>query len=1057
MKTSLARALNILMVLAFILAACTTPAPEPAPTTAPTAAPVEPAATNASQPTQAPVAAEGEPIYLSIIWHQHQPVYFKDPETGVYSKPWVRVHATKDYVDMAAILEEYPDIHTTFNLTPSLIRQLDDLQAGAKDLYWTTAEVPADQLTGEQKQFLMDRFFDTNPKVIARFSRYQDLSEKRAASNNSLEAFTTQDYLDLQVLFNLAWVDPDWLAEEPLAGLAAKGANFSEVDKEFLFAEHVRLIAEVIPIHRKLQDAGQIEVTMTPFAHPILPLLVSTDLAQVALPDIELPAKKFTYGQDAAAQVELGVQLYMDHFGQPPRGMWPAEGSVAQEIVSMVARNGIYWMASDEGVLANSLGTTSFTRNSEEVVTEPDKLYRPYYVEGSQGGPVAMVFRDVVISDKVGFTYSGVPGKAAAADFINRIHAIREALIESGAEGPHLVSVILDGENAWEHYQNDGKEFLHSLYAGLSIDPAIKTVTPTEFLALAPEQPKIEKLWAGSWISHDFSTWIGEEEENQAWEHLVTTRELLQKYENGVRQTPSAEALEQAKILMYIAEGSDWFWWYGADQNSGDDESFDQQYRDTLKQIYLTLGETPPEDLDVPIIPLQAVSADRPSAGLISPEVDGALDKDGEEWAAAGVYQSSGGVMEAAQPYFEYLLYGFDSQNLYIGIKSVEGFTPPAGVSSVEVYLSAPGGGPVSNFSRGGTLLGFPANRLIQVLLEEGQLAGASVSTATGENSWSAETVQLAQVAQGANTLEMAIPLADLGSVEVGDRIRLRLVYSENLLAGESLIPADTDRIPGGGPAVVSVPDLGTTTILLDIADPEGDDHGLGSYTYPTDSVFAPGNFDILNFQVGEDEQNVVFRFTLRGPVENHWGSPNGLSVQTFDIYIDQDGDGQGGSAMLPGRNLALEEGYAWDFAITIEGWEAGIFLPGAEGPERTATASQFTVLVDPGQQKVTVRVPKSILGEDLAAWRYAAVVLGQEGYPAGGVMRVRDVNPSAEQWRFGGAPAEATNHTRVIDFAWPTTGEQEAWLSDFTPSQAAQGALTAGDFARVPMLAVDG
>jgi alpha-amylase/alpha-mannosidase (GH57 family) len=589
MRSKMWICINILVMMALLLSACSKPTSIPAPT-----------------------ATAEEPIYLSIIWHQHQPVYYKDPETGVYEKPWVRVHAAKDYVDMAAMLKNYPNVHVTFNLTPSLIRQLDDFQAGAKDLYWVTAEVPADQLTDAQKQFLLDRFFDTNRKIIARFPRYQELLEKQETGAD----YTTQDYLDLQVLFNLAWTDPDWLAQEPLASLVSKGSNYLESDKAIVFSEHLRLISEVIPIHRELQDAGQIEVTMTPYAHPILPLLVSTRLALIANPTLELPSKEFAYGQDAIAQVQLGVQLYQDHFGKAPRGMWPAEGSVAQEIVNMVSTAGIQWMASDEGVLAASLGMDGFTRDAKEVVTEPDTLYRPYYVQSKQGSPVAMVFRDVVISDKVGFTYSGVSGSAAAKDFISRIHAIRDALIASGASGPHLVSVILDGENAWENYDNDGKEFLNSLYTGLSEDPLIRTVTPSEFLAIAPDQPKIENLWAGSWINHDFTTWIGEDEENRAWDYLATVRELLQKYISGIRQT-TPEALQQAQNYMYIAEGSDWFWWFGTDQNSGNDEAFDQQFRDTLKQVYASLGETAPDFLDVPIIPLNPTAADIASSGLI--------------------------------------------------------------------------------------------------------------------------------------------------------------------------------------------------------------------------------------------------------------------------------------------------------------------------------------------------------------------------------------------------------------------------------------------------------
>ncbi|MCA9991721.1 MAG: hypothetical protein KDE29_12055 [Anaerolineales bacterium] len=1036
--------LLMILILALGLAGCSDSNSEAQPTEGPQAT----TEAGDSAGSEGGVAAGEEPIYLSIIWHQHQPVYYKDPETGIYAKPWVRVHATKDYVDMAAMLKEYPDVHVTFNLTPSLIRQLDDLAGGAKDLYWVHAEIPAGELTDEQKQFILDRFFDTNRNIIERFPRYQELLTKRDSADDPMSVYETQDYLDLQIMFNLAWTDPDWLAQEPLASLVAKGENFSEADKEILFAEHIRLVQEVIPIHRELQDAGQIEVTMTPFTHPILPLLISTDLAKVALPDIQLPNERFVHGEDALRQVELGVQLYEEHFGQPPTGMWPAEGSVAQEMVSMVARNGIQWMASDEGVLANSLGFSGFTRDANDLVDQPEVLYRPYYVEGGVGGPVAIVFRDVVISDKVGFTYSGLGGSIAAADFVKRIHDIRDALMADGAEGPFLVSVILDGENAWEYYENDGKEFLNSLYERLSSDPLIKTVTPSEFLALAPDQPQIETLWAGSWINHDFSTWIGEEEENLAWDYLARTRSVLEKYENGTRQT-TPEALAEAQTLMFIAQGSDWFWWYGSDQNSGNDTDFDQQFRDTLKGVYVALGEEPPTYLDIPIIPQQAVTANQASTGLISPVIDGEIEAG--EWDAGGVYLAEGGVMAAAENPFESLTYGFDGKNLYLNIATSGDAAETLAAGSIDVFLKVPGSDPIANFSMGGTVLGFAANRLVRLGLVDDAPAGTLFLAA--DESWAAEGTALEMLAVGANNIELALPLTDLGNPDVGDQVTMRLFYAQaTSVAGESVV-VDAAQLPTG-PAVVAVPDLGTTTIVFEVNDPAGDDHGPGSYTYPQDGVFSNGNFDIVNFQVGYDEENIVFKFTMNGPVDNPWGGGNGLSLQTFDIYIDQDGDGQGGRAMLPGRNLAFLPEYAWDFAITIEGWESGIFIPAADdGQEKIAEASEFFVLADAGQQKVTVRVPKSILGDDPAGWRYAAVVMSQEGFPSAGVMRVRDVQPVAEQWRIGGAPAGATNHTRVIDLVWPDEGQQEAWLSDFTVKDTQQPDLTADDYARVGML----
>ncbi len=1075
--------LLLVLLLALALAACTQEedaAPPEAANTAvpPAAAAAEPTEVTAELPVVEPTLepeptdlaedpaaapADEAPIYLSIIWHQHQPVYFKDPQTNIYERPWVRMHAAKDYVDMAAILENYPDIHATFNLTPSLIQQLDDLAAGARDSYWVHSEIPAAELNEEQKQFILDRFFDTNRRIVDRFPRYAELLAKRDGSADPLNEFTIEEYRDLQVLFNLAWTDPDWLEAEPFAGLVAKGAGFAEEEKALILDQHLRLIEQVVPLHKALQDAGQIEITTTPFAHPILPLLVNTGLAREALPEIELPGQPFVYGQDGITQIEKGVALYSEHFGRAPAGMWPAEGSVAQEIVTMVSTNGIRWLASDEGVLAKSLGRDSFTRDSAETVVDADQLYRPYSVQGKRGDPVAMIFRDRAISDKVGFTYSGMPGEEAAADFVARVHHIRENLQESGAEGPHLVSVILDGENAWEHYENDGKAFLHTLYQMLSEDPLIETVTPTEFLALAPEPRPIEDLHAGSWISADFSTWIGEEEENRAWDYLAETRAFLQKYITGSRQeSVDEEQLEAALEAMMIAEGSDWFWWYGADQTSSDDRAFDEQYRSTLKQVYSALGEEPPAFLDVPIIAEQATMADRPQSGLISPQIDGRIESG--EWDGGGQFLASGGAMAAANALFESLTYGFDGQNLYLAVATDAGVLSAA-PEIVQLYLQAPGAAGRSDFSRQGSPLGFPATGMLELQLIDKELV-ALTYYAPDAGEWTAvaaaEAADLPRVlysdgsegwaASAEGQIEIAVPLTVLGSVEEGTAVTLRALHLIPMGGGQ----AELGRLPISGPAAVLVPDLGTTTLVIDLLDPENDDHGPGTYTYPQDAVFTSGNFDITAFQAGYTADDILFKFYLRGPIENVWDSPNGLSLQTLDIYIDTDGDGQGGEAMLPGRNLSLDEGTRWDYAITAEGWLPGIYVPTPDGPQQIASAEEFKVLVDPDSHKVTLRVPQSILGDDPQNWRFAAVAMSQEGFPSSGVMRVRDVVPAAEQWRIGGAPPGTTNHTRVLDFVWPEEGLQESRLAEFAPVDTRQTDLAAAAYARVPLFGAE-
>ena len=371
-------------------------------------------------------------------------------------------------------IEQYPNIHATINLTPVLISQLDDFSNnGAKDLYWVMAEVPADQLSDAQKQFILERFFDANwDNMIARFPRYQALLNKRGgtdqnAINAAVKNFSVQDFRDLQIWFNLAWFDPQFLAEEPLKALVDKGEGFTEADKTILFDQVKKVIDGVIPLHKKMQDSGQIEVITTPYAHPILPLIYNSDIAKVGNPTTDLP-NRFSWPNDAIAHLEKSVEIYQDHFGKDPVGLWPGEGAVSQQIIPLVANAGYQWMATGEPVLAASLDIGSFTRDANDTVQQADQLYRPYFVQGTTGEPVAIFFRDWTLSDKLGFEYSNMSGDAAADDLIQRLENIRLRLKEENAQGPNIVSIILDGENAWEYYKNDGKDFLNSMYQKLS-------------------------------------------------------------------------------------------------------------------------------------------------------------------------------------------------------------------------------------------------------------------------------------------------------------------------------------------------------------------------------------------------------------------------------------------------------------------------------------------------------------------------------------------------------------------------------------------------------------
>ena len=938
-----------------------------------------------STPSTSSAAAPADPhFYLNLIWHQHQPRY---PllEDGTVSRPWVRVHATKDYYDMAALVSEYPNVKVTFNLTPILLLQLEELVNGTKDVYWTMTEIPADQLSEEQTAFITARFFDVNPLVIERFPRFSELVARR----DSTDPWTDPELRDLQVLFNLAWTDPSFLATEPLQALVEKGRDFSEEDKAVVLAEHQRIIAEVIPLHARLWEEERIEVITTPFAHPILPLISDVALATMGDPAALMPANRFMEIPDADQHVIRGLDEAERLLGRRPVGMWPGEGSVAQLVMSLFSKNGVQWVATGEEVLAKTLGIGSFTRDENDLVEQSDQLYRPYAAQLSRNDPVPMFFRDGLLSDLIGFEYSGTEANAAANDFMGRLQAIRDSLdVEAAFESgrPYVVSVILDGENAWESYPNDGIDFLRALYERLNTADWITTITPTDYLKRFSNVAPAPEIWPGAWFQPNFATWIGEEEESTAWDYLFRVREDLATEEDN----PNYDA---AYRQMLFAEGSDWFWWYGADQESGDDGYFDAAYRDLLGTVYDELGLDRPAFLQVPIIPERPVATLTPTE-LRTITVDGSFN----DWEGA----PSDGVFSVA----------FDRENLYL--------RGPAGA----IYLGAPRGEKYA-LSRDGVPLGF--GRTHEVDVSETCLVEATAS----------EAISIPCVIDR-GSIEASIPLSALGPLAPGDLL---------------LVKADTPNglYPVDGPLALQVPDISNVAVFLEVADPVGDDYGPGTYTYPTDAVFAAGSYDLEQFTVGTEGDQLVIDLDVVAPIQNPWGSPRNLSIQTFDIYIDTDpGTDNGQRRLIEGRNAAVAEGTGWEFGITIEGWEPAIYVAGAEGTvEETRPTFEVAVFGDEG--RVVARIPLATFGPgDPATWAYGAVVLSQEGFPSSGVRRVRDVEPSAQQFRLGGAPADA-NHTRIIDVATPTEGQQEQLLSDYPGASSLDG-LSANDFGLIPL-----
>ena len=601
----------------------------------------------------------------------HQP-YYKNDLTGKYSLPWVRLHCTKDYYDMAAILDEFPQVHQTFNLVPSLLVQIEDyVKNNASDEFLDKTLIPAGQLTEPDKDFILANFFMANwGTMVYAYPRYAELLDKRGHYTNIQELrrikkyFNSQDYLDLQVLFNLVWIDPYWRhKDKKLQDIAAKGRNFTEEDKQYIIQKHRDIMAQVIPKYKEMQDRGQIEITTTPFYHPILPLICNTDAARVATPEIILPKKNFKHPEDARRHVQKAIEYYERCFGRKPTGMWPAEGSVSEEIIPIMVDAGVKWIATDEDILANTLKIVirkDFTTND----IHSDALYKAYRVK-NQDKEIDMVFRDKTLSDLIGFTYSHMTNGDAVNNFMGILRHIRENV--NLMPGPHLLSIILDGENAWEFYPNDGETFLKSIYRELSNDPNFKCVTVSEYLQHNTPQYNLFNLFAGSWINHNFGVWIGHTEDNTAWEFLGKTRDTLQKFSQSHQQPEFAKILEQAWEEIYIAEGSDWNWWYGDDHSSANDEEFDVLFRQHLMNVYKLIGEKVPDWLYVAIKGIAKSKPVQYPLNLIHPTLDG-KNTDYYEWQNAGLYDVSktGGTMYRANTIVNLIYYGFDLANIYL-------------------------------------------------------------------------------------------------------------------------------------------------------------------------------------------------------------------------------------------------------------------------------------------------------------------------------------------------------------------------------------------------------
>jgi len=881
-------------------------------------------------------------VYLNLVWHQHQPSYL-DPGKDELQGPWVRKHATKDYFDMTAMVAGYPKVHFNVNLTSSLLNQLDLYlerlapyvnvadnsvdEAGFLaawrgktdpwiDLLLDETPTPATATDAQKGWFYADTWSckSISEPLRAYFPDYRDLIAGDTAS------FTQLDLARLKVWFELAWMDPDFL-RGPVTVYTEGGqdvvVNLSDVvtllengtyalevtDLAGLEALANRLVAEnfkimkgVVEIHKKLGwdgNEGQVEVLTTPFFHPILPLLFDTNLAREGQPVDTLPDPHFAYPQDAHLQVAMAVESYTRRFGHAPRGMWPSEGSVAEEIVPAFRDNGIDWIATDRQVLAKGMPGASHLQayhvDSDTVVGDG----------GDASDDLMIVFRDTDLSDKVGFFYQSNPPAENAADFVV------EVLDAAGDWGSprRLLSVILDGENAWEWYtkDHDAKLFLAGTYAGLEAaydDGAAITVTGSEYMdgnaARGVEAHPVaglteyEDLFPGSWIGGRFDTWIGEVEENLGWTYLKVARDdieaaravleplvgmpasYLDPPEDG---NPVAMPWWQAWRAILSAEGSDWFWWYGTDQTSagGDDSPFDMIYRAQLTAMYTFLNEAlvaAGEDaIEVPSFPPILQPEPQLMSGPFTtvPVLDGQLLPDESEWTPpGGVFYDNDtvGAIDDPRDDIGRVFYGyhtFQNGRWYIAIDLNEDLSAKLGTDyQLVLYtnhqnVSGTGtslvvtGDPFNATTKEGQTIAFasggPARRVAVDF--SGEAPAVTIEKADGQGGWEAMTgtALVGGPAIGGSLLELRILLPDLG-MALGDPLEVAIVAID---AGEVV-----DTAPNFGTQGIFADPSKLVDVILEV-DATGSEIPLSSFSSIQDPP-PPAGTGVVSIVGNKDE-----------------------------------------------------------------------------------------------------------------------------------------------------------------------------------------------------------
>ncbi len=1009
----------------------------------------------------APLISIGEqkPVNVIIIWHYHQPWYYSS-NGSYFILPWVRMHSVGNYYKMGYILSKYPSVHVTFTFSGSLLVQLIDYVENHKMdirqiISWKIAK--GENLTLDEKFSMLQipgGFFDINwnriVNVVPRFSSLRDKAREAFNKYSSLPEeemkkkivgeFTDQDFLDLAVLFNLFWIDPEVLENEypdlvklRNEALTNPNVHFTRENLTRILEVQYDIMSKIIPLYKELAAKGQIELIPVPYSHPIAPLLVD-----------------FGWSEDLEIHVKKSIELFKEYFNYTPTGMWPAEEAVNDYALGVMASQGIKWVVTDENLLQLA-----------GIDTTPENMGHPWTLAYGNN-TLYVFFRNTDLSNRLGFQYSGWKADQAVNDLVNAILS----LSQYNSDGSLAVVIALDGENPWENYEKFGDLFLNKLYEKLSdlqSKGLIKTITPREYLEeysnVAKPLPEktyyyfnlagkdisdidgydnlpvrkvqariAESSWAG--LSGRLMPWIGDRQENAAWMWLAVARKTILDTLNVTSISEAYEKNPSVVEALLRAEASDWFWWYGGDM--GSPETFDPLFKAYLRDIYSGLGLEIPAYLNASFYPdgapVGVLDPTPPAPVKEAPKINGRLD--------AGEWSNSLEVPVGLK-YISKALVAVDSENMYIALIPVDKSVLNDSNFAVAVYFWNPIRS-VSPYHPGYNVYPRYGHRDLAVAL--GFEALITPYNGTGKMSIAdgkGDFIELYKLSPSiSNVVEVAIPWYMLAA-QPNDKLYFTVAVFEN----KSLVETST-RLKLVYQVKVPRPTIAAgAKVVFEMNDPVGDDNGAGTYVYPTNNVFQPGVFDLTKFRVIDMGDRVVFEVYVKNLGDNPWNGPNDFCLQYPQIYVHTTlGDG---NTSTFGLNVAIANDSAWHFALLLApGWESDPVPKGQRAALYYANGTvvvqdgDFKVYGDPTRNAIIAEVSKKLLPdvEHIANWSYVVVVTSYDGY---GPDRIRPFGVEAGEWTVGVGKELASAVAvgvipRIMDLLAPTAEDQYKMLKSF-------------------------